>query len=135
VFALYQFQGMKGQRAVLVLTDGKDEDSRLDFDRTLEFARRAGVTVYPIGLAGLAKQAGTRRELERIAEESGGRTVFVEQASELEAVYREIEQELRSRWLIAYQSSVTEGDQGFRRVEVKSAEPGVEIKTVAGYYP
>ncbi|HVS12907.1 MAG TPA: VWA domain-containing protein [Thermoanaerobaculia bacterium] len=135
VFALYQFQGMKGQRAVLVLTDGKDEDSRLDFDRTLEFARRAGVTVYPIGLKGLAKQMMTRRQLERIAEESGGRTVFVEEVGELEAVYREIERELRSRWLIAYQSSVTEGDQAFRPVELRAADPGIEIRTVAGYYP
>jgi Ca-activated chloride channel homolog len=135
VFALYQFQGMKGQRAVLVLTDGKDEDSRLDFERTLEFARRAGVTVYPIGLAGLAKQMTTRRQLERIAEESGGRTVFVDEIGELEAVYREIEQELRSRWLIVYQSSVIEGDQAFRRVELRSSDPGVEIRTVAGYYP
>ncbi|HVS64921.1 MAG TPA: VWA domain-containing protein [Thermoanaerobaculia bacterium] len=135
VFALYQFQGMKGQRAVLVLTDGKDEDSRLDFDRTLEFARRAGVTVYPIGLEGLAKQMTTRRQLDRIAEESGGRTVFVEEMSELEAVYREIEQELRSRWLIAYQSTIAEGDQEFRRVDVEAADPGIEIETVAGYYP
>jgi Ca-activated chloride channel family protein len=135
VFSLYQFQGMKGQRAVLVLTDGRDEDSRLDFDRTLEFARRAGVTIYPIGLKDLAKQMTTRRQLESLAEESGGRTVFVEEMSELEAVYREIEQELRSRWLIAYQSTVSEGDQEFRRVEVTSTDPGVEIETVAGYYP
>ena len=51
MFTLYYFSGIKGQRAILLLSDGKDEVSRFDFDETLEYARRAGVTIYSIGLA------------------------------------------------------------------------------------
>ena len=51
IFALYYFNGIKGQRALLVLSDGKDESSRFSYEQTLEYARRAGVTIYTVALA------------------------------------------------------------------------------------
>ena len=54
--------------------------------------------------------------------------------SELERVYREIEEELRSQYLLAYQSPQDEPTR-YRAVEVKVARPGQEAKTIRGYYP
>src|SRR4029078_11275661 len=51
VFALYYFNGLKGQRALIVLSDGKDENSKFKFEDTLEFAQRAGVAIYAIRLS------------------------------------------------------------------------------------
>ena len=68
-----------------------------------------------------------------MSNQTGGRSFFISRAVELERVYRTIENELRSQYLIAYQSSL-EGE-GFREVEVRLAEPGLEAKTIAGYNP
>jgi len=131
VFTLYYFNGIKGQRAMLLLSDGKDEGSRFSYEDALEYARRAGVTIYTIGLG----KDVEKRKMEKIAEETGGRAFFIQNATELDAIYSTIEQELRSQYLIAYQSGNTTGANEFRTVDLKVSQPGLEAKTMRGYYP
>lgn len=135
VFSLFYFNGIKGQRALLLLSDGKDEGSRFAYEDTLDFARRAGVAIYTIGVDIARKEWETRRVLNRFADETGGRAYFVKTAAELPVIYQEIEKELRSRYLLAYQSSNTTRDPKFRTVEVKVERSGLEAKTLRGYYP
>ena len=66
VFALHYFHGVRGQKALLLLSDGQDESSGFAFEDTLEYARRAGVTVYTIGLGEAATQRAHRKVLRRI---------------------------------------------------------------------
>jgi Ca-activated chloride channel family protein len=131
VFTLFYFNGVKGQRAILLLSDGKDEGSRFGWEEALDYARRAGVAIYPIGLGPQVEKP----KLKKLAEETGGRAFFLEDVSGLAPVYAAIEEELRSKYLIAYQSTNTSGSDGFRAVELKVAKPGVEAKTMRGYYP
>ncbi len=135
VFSLFYFNGIKGQRAMLLLSDGKDENSRFTFDQTLDFARRAGVSIYTIGLDIGRTELETRRVLRSLAAETGGRSFFVKSPSELAAIYGTIQQELRSRYLIAYQSTNTNRNLKFRIVQVKVDRPGLKVVTVHGYYP
>jgi VWFA-related protein len=135
VFALYYFNGLKGQRALVLLSDGKDEHSRFSYEDTLEYARRAGVALYTIGLKLPKTQLEPRKKLGRLAAETGGRSFFVKDPAELPAIYETIQQELRSRYYLAYQSTNTEGDNDFRSIDVKVARNGVEAKTLRGYYP
>ncbi len=132
IFTLYYFNGIRGQRAILLLSDGRDESSRFEFDDALEYARRAGVAIYVVGLNLPRKDYG---KLARIAEETGGRSFQVKDASELTAVYDAIQQELRSRYLLAYQSSNTSGKKDFRTIQVDLEPSGLEAKTLRGYYP
>jgi VWFA-related protein len=115
---------------MLLLTDGKDEGSRFTFDDALEYARRAGVTIYAIGLGD-----AEHRKLNKLAEETGGRAFFIKSVDELTAIYASIESELRSQYLIAYQSNSTSAGNSFRSVDLKVAKPGLEAKTIRGYYP
>jgi VWFA-related protein len=131
IFTLYYFNGLKGQRAVLLLSDGKDEGSRFTFEDALEYARRAGVTIYSIGLG----EKVDKKKLEKIAEETGGTSFFLKSVDELDAIYAAIEEELRSKYLIAYQSGNTSGGNDFRTIDVKVGQPGLEAKTLRGYYP
>lgn len=133
MFGLYYFTGVKGQRALLVLSDGKDESSRFDFDQTLEYARRAGITLYTIGLR--LGDPSARAKLRRLAEETGGASFLLRDIDQLGPVYARIQEELRSQLLIAYQSSNTSEDGEFRRVEVEVDRPDVTVRTLAGYYP
>ncbi len=131
VFSLFYFNGVKGQRAMLLLSDGKDEGSRFTWEEALDFARRAGVTIYTIGLG----EEVDRKKMEKLSEETGGRAFFLREAAGLDAIYRTIEEELRSKYLIAYQSGNSEGGDDFRAIEVKVAKPGADAKTLRGYYP
>lgn len=133
MFSLYYFTGIKGQRALLLLSDGKDEISRFSFEETLEYARRAGITIYPIGLQ--LRDFEARRNLQQLADETGGRAFFIGDVQKLDQIYDLVQQDLRSQYLLAYQSSNT-GDSGdFRSVEVRAKPSGLEAKTISGYYP
>ncbi len=132
IFTLYYFNGIRGQRAVLLLSDGKDESSRFEFDDALEYARRAGVVIYAIGLKDATEE---RRKLTRIADETGGRSFFIDDVAELTAIYDEIQRELRSRYLLAYQSNNVTGSKKFRAIEIEVRPSGLEAKSLRGYYP
>jgi VWFA-related protein len=135
VFSLFYFNGVKGQRALVVLSDGKDEGSRFSIDETLDFARRAGVAVYTIGMGIPRGEGDTKKVLKRLAEETGGRSFFIKEIGELAPIYQAVQQELRSRYLLAYQSTNEARENRFRSVEVKVDRSGLEAKTLRGYYP
>jgi len=134
VFALHYFHGMRGQRVLLLLSDGDDESSSFTFEDTLDYVRRAGITVYAIGLKEAARKRAHRKVLERISEETGGRAFFVEELEELDAIYATIQEELRSRYLLVYQSNSVRDSAEFRRVEVK-VEGADLVRAMRGYYP
>ena len=133
IFSLYHFAGVTGQRAILLLSDGKDEVSRFSFEDTLEYARRAGVTIYAIGLG--IDEAGARRRLDRLSTQTGGKSYFVRDPDSLDEIYATVQRELRSQYFLAYQSSSTRDDDGFRRIKVDVRKPNASANTMSGYYP
>jgi len=135
VFALYYFNGIKGQRTLIILSDGKDEHSRFTYEDTLEYARRAGVAIYAIGLGLNRKSGDAKKKLTHLAEETGGRSFFVDAATDLPGIYRAIQEELRSRYYLAYQSTNTAEDEDFRTIQVKVSDKDLEANTLRGYYP
>lgn len=133
VTSLYYFRGFLGQRALILLSDGDDTASTVDYRAAAEYARRSGVAVYAIGL-NVGMMGGVRGKLTELAEETGGRVFFISKAGEMDAVYDEIEQELRSRYLLAFDSDRDDGSKEFREVQVK-VKRGLEARTIRGYYP
>lgn len=134
VYGLHYFDGVRGQKALIVLSDGQDETSRFSLDNAVQTAQRTGVTVYVIGLEEVKEDRDARKALERLAETTGGRPYFIETLDELPAIYRTIQDELRSQYLLAYQSTSDKGEGEFRRVEVKVDGRG-DVRAPAGYYP
>jgi len=136
VYGLSYMKGVQhGQSAVILFTDGGDHLSRLSFDETLAFARRAGIAIYAIGAHIPRLDLQVRGHLAKLAEETGGRSFFIESAAELDGVYAAIEDELRSRYLLAYQPKAAPRAGEFRAVEVRVAGDGMRVKTIRGYYP
>lgn len=133
IHTLFYFGGIRGKRALVLLSDGDDSSSDYRYDEALEFAERSGVSIYAIGLAIDQRSMDTRSRLTRLARNTGGRSYFIQEASELKRLYEKIEEELRSQYLIAYQSSA-EGDD-FREIEVEIERRGVRARTLRGYYP
>ncbi|MDX1385532.1 MAG: VWA domain-containing protein, partial [Thermoanaerobaculia bacterium] len=133
MFGLYYFASVKGQRALVLLSDGRDEVSRFGYQETLDYSRRAGVTLYAISLA--RNEPGGQARLERLAEETGGRFFQLDDLAQLSEVYSLIEQELRSQYLLTYQSSNSSGGEDFRVIRVELGQKDLEPRTLSGYYP
>ena len=94
------------------------------------------MAIYTIGLGIEGKDSREAKSaLNKIAEETGGRSFFIKDISELSPIYASIQEELRSRYLIGYQSSNTSISTRFREVTVTMTSKGQEAKTIRGYYP
>jgi len=136
IYTLYYFGGIKGKRAIVLLSDGRDEGSHYSFDEALDYARHSGVAIYSVGINLSSKDQDVRAKLMRLSDETGGRFFFIDRAKEIDGIYDTIQQELRSQYYLAYQSTKEGGDpEKFRTVEVKVGKPGLEAKTARGYYP
>jgi Ca-activated chloride channel homolog len=132
VTSLYYFRGFPGQRALVLLSDGDDTRSSYTFDEVLEYARRSGTAVYSVGVG--VGFGGAKRKLDALASETGGRAFFIARAEELSGVYGEIEEELRSRYMLAI-APVRKAGQGYQAVEVRVKTRGLQVRTARGVYP
>lgn len=140
-YSLVQLQGVPGKKALVVYTDGADEDPDFSYRTLLKFARKVGVPIYVI----LSNNEIRRTEgkglnvrdfldrLETLTNSVGGRVYFARVGEDLQDVYAEIGEELRSQYVVGYYSADTGGKE-WRNVEVDVARPGFKARTIAGYY-
>ena len=135
IYGLYQFTGVKGKRALVILTDGKDTASKFDYDTLLEYVRKSGLSVYAIGLKISGADLEVKYKLNKIAQVTGGQTFYVDSAKNIESVYRQINEDLRSQYLLTYYSSNPEAKDKWRKVEIKVEPTSLQARTISGYYP
>ncbi|MEM9293497.1 MAG: VWA domain-containing protein [Acidobacteriota bacterium] len=133
VYGLYYFSGISGKRAIILLSDGEDVASRYSFDDVINYARRTGVSIYSVGIDLSGRSTDIRLKLQKLAGDTGGRSFFIDDARDLDRVYDSIQEELRSQYLVAYQSN-NEGD-GYRQVEIEVEGSGLSVNAQSGYFP
>lgn len=134
VYGLYQYQGTKGRKAYVILTDGADRASKFTYEAALDYARKSGVAIYFIGLKIGGTQFEVRTKVNRMARETGGAVYYVDSAKGLAGVYAEIDEELRSQYLLTYTPPARQGTK-WRKVEVKVKPDDLDARTISGYYP
>lgn len=135
IYALHSFAGLRGRRALVLISDGEDSSSDYRFEEVLDYSRRAGVAIYTVGLRISNGDIQIRNKLMRLAKESGGTSFFIHDAAELGNVYDKVESQLRSQFLIAYQSTSVEGRDHYREITVDLQKKGRKARTMQGYYP
>ena len=135
VYGLYQLEGVSGQRAAVLFSDGRDESSRTRFEDMLEYAQRAGIPVYAVRLETERPARRSREDLRALATATGGQAFFVDETAELSPVYDQILAELRTRYLVTFQSDRTDRDDRFRRLELRTTRRGITVATRPGYLP
>ena len=134
VYSLYNFLGIKGQRALVIITDGKDTASKFTFEQALEYARRTGVPIYTVGIGIRATEIDVRFKLGKFSSETGGNTYYIDTAFELNRVYGEIQNELRSQYILGfYPPDEVKPGSKWHEVSVQVSEG--RAKTIRGYYP
>ncbi|HQR45976.1 MAG TPA: VWA domain-containing protein, partial [Thermoanaerobaculia bacterium] len=143
VLAFHQLRGVPGRKAVIVVTDGVDEHSRVAYGPARRFVESAGAPLFLIGL-GTAGASLPRRDpdevrawraLREMALASGGDAVSIESERDLGRAFAAIETELRSQYVVRYVSSSRKGEDAFRSIEVKLADPTLRARTIRGYFP
>jgi Ca-activated chloride channel family protein len=134
VYSLYNFVAVKGQKALVLVTDDRDTSSKFSFDQALEYARRAAVPIYTIGLGIHGTDVDVRYKLGRFCSETGGNAYYIDTAMELGRIYSEIQNELRAQYIIGFypDGNVKPGSK-WREVSVQVGEG--RAKTIRGYYP
>jgi VWFA-related protein len=90
VYSLYQFTGVKGKKALVLLTDGKDTASKFDFDTMLEYVKKSGIAIYTIGFKIGGADLEVKYKLNKVASYTGGQSFYVDNASHLDAIYKQI---------------------------------------------
>ena len=127
------------RQAIVMLSDGEDTSSLVDFDEVLDLAKRSDTVIYSIGLR--SRDIRTRRGfreadfvLRQLAQETGGRAFFPEQAEDLPAIYQRISDELSSQYTLGYISKNPLQDGRWRRIVVRVDRPNVTARTKQGYY-
>lgn len=130
------------RQAIAVLTDGDDTTSIVTFDDVLALAKQAGIAIYtialksqyPLALLGALKTTSESEfAMKALAQETGARSFFPTDISQLAGVYSSITQELASQYALGYTSSNPKRDGGFRRIFVRVDEPNVRARTRSGY--
>jgi Ca-activated chloride channel family protein len=131
------------RRAIVVLTDGEDTASVFSFDELMTEARKAGVTIYTIGLReNTSADRATRAKyfsqadhaMRALAQETGASAFFPACERDLAAAYDAIGRELANQYAIGYVSTNPMRNGAFRRVVVRVAErPDARPRTRNGY--
>ncbi len=135
LYASYRkLKGIDGRKAIILLTDGADTSSKFSFKRIVDQAKISDIIIYPIGLGTSVLDVDLRRILKTLAEETGGRAYFPGKVEELEGVYGEIAEELKSQYYLTYEPMNTNWDGRWRKIKLTAPGKNLEIRTRTGYY-
>ena len=114
----------KARRTIILLTDGVDTSSQFKRSEAIERAVKADTVVYSVGIGDKKNFEGVDKDtLRKLSERTGGRAFFPKDEAELRAAFAQIEQELRSQYLIAYSPTNKNHDGTYRKVEIEVVNP------------
>jgi Ca-activated chloride channel family protein len=126
------------RQAIVVLSDGDDTSSLVEYDEVLNLAKRSETSIYAIGLrqpdTGRAHFKEAEFVLRQLSQETGGRVFFPTSVAELSKIYEQISEELASQYSIAYSSKNQVRNGAWRRIDVRIAKPGLTARARRGYY-
>ena len=130
-----------GRKAVVLITDGMDEGSRLKIDEAIRAAQKSDAVIYSIYYVDRGAYGGfgyfggvTDSYLQRMSEETGGRVFRVDRKHTLPEVFQELQDEMRSQYAIGYVPTNDKHDGSFRRVDLRVKDRGLKVQARKGYY-
>ncbi len=111
--------------AIIMLTDGDDTRSKIKKQDLIDFAVKSDVVIYSIGIRDRDFPEGKldAGALRKVSDHTGGRAFFPTQPSELPSAFSQIDQELRSQYLIAYSPTNKNRDGSYRRIRIEVINP------------
>ncbi|HVF29514.1 MAG TPA: VWA domain-containing protein [Pyrinomonadaceae bacterium] len=120
----------KTRRAIILLSDGVDTSSKKKLDEAVLAAQRAEAVIYSIGIGDNFYDGVDEAALKKVSERTGGRAYFPRDENELRQAFRQIQDEMRSQYLIAYEPTNRALDGSYRKIEIQVASPALEKEKV-----
>ena len=133
LFSLLQYGEAPGRRALVVVTDGFDSNSRSDPTRAIDFGKRLGVPVYVVAMRSIGfgpttmDEANLRNSMRLITGPTGGRLFQIESVAQMADVFDHIEDELRRQYVLTYYSERPFGTA--LEPEVRVIRKGLKVRS------
>jgi VWFA-related protein len=137
---------LSGRKALILLTDGVDNGSRVGLARAIESAQRADALLYSILFADREMSGGRghhsgyyspvdgKKVLERLSRDTGGSFFEVSDDRPISAIYTQLEEELRNQYSVGYTPNPGDSSSGYHKVHLAANQPGLQVETRDGYY-
>jgi Ca-activated chloride channel homolog len=132
----------KGRKVIVLITDGGDTISRIDYKEAVRAAEEAEALVYSIIVVPIESSAGREtggeHALIQLSDDTGGKYYYATSTAQLDEAFRKVSDELRTQYMLAYYPSEHTSFSDFRRIEVKVSgvpeAPSYHVRHRAGYY-
>ena len=132
----------QGRKVIVLITDGGDTVSKVDYKEAVRAAEEAEALVYSIIVvpieASAGRETGGEHALIQLSDDTGGKYYYATSISQLDEAFRKISDELRTQYLLAYYPSQRASFSDFRRIRVSvsgvSDSSAYRVRHRAGYY-
>ncbi len=125
----------KFRRAMIILSDGEDNDSRYSREQALEMAQRADTVIYTISTNITHIETEGDKVLRYLADQTGGASFFPFEAKDLNQSFENVANELRHQYNLFYRPQPLHNDGKFHQVTIKvKGRRGLQVRARKGYY-
>lgn len=129
----------KTRRAIILLTDGYNTYGKKKLDDAVQAALKSEAVIYAIGIGDNFYSGVDEGALRKISERTGGRAFFPRDEAELRKAFQQIQIEMRSQFLIAYEPINQKRDGSYRKIEIQVTNPELSKQKVtlthrSGYF-
>ena len=122
------------RKAIVIVSDGEDNQSEMSRAQAIEMAQRSEVIIYAISTddSGLVMRGD--KVLEQLAEATGGRAFFPFKMKDITRSFAAIEDELRSQYVVSYKPANFDADGRYRSIEISSLKKDLQVRARKGYF-
>jgi Ca-activated chloride channel family protein len=121
------------RRAIILVSDGDDNASRVYREEAIDMAQRAEVIIYTISTTLMNSHTKGDDDLRRLAEATGGRAFFPSKLDDVSAAFADIQEELRSQYSVSYRAQNLVANGQFRPIQIM-ADKKFKVRAKKGYY-
>ncbi len=122
------------RKALVVLSDGDDNQSEHSQAQAIEMAQRAEVIIFAISTDDSGLILRGDKTLERLADATGGRAFFPFKMKDIKNSFAAIEDELRSQYVVSYHPANFDADGRYRSIEISALKKDLQVRARKGYY-
>ena len=130
--ALRRLKPLKRRKAVVLFTDGEDNRSRLSVDQVIEMARASEVSIYSVAQGDESKRL--KGFLDRLADQTGGRSYFIASMRKLSDVFARILGELKSQYFLTFTPPAGRRPRTWHTIQVRVQRPDVVVRARKQYF-
>jgi Ca-activated chloride channel homolog len=122
------------RKAIILVSDGDDNQSRMTRQEAYDMAQRSGVMIYAISTNLSNIYDNGDRNLKMLAEATGGRAFFPSKIHDLTGAFKSIQEELRSQYSVSYKPDQFDGSGKYRPIQIVAENKKFHVRAKKGYF-